>query len=62
MNFVNDISDIVHHTVHSLQGQPNKNIGEAFLIVWKFPEQNYIQNFDENEENTFQLKKDKSTI
>ena len=39
MTFVNDIADIVHATVETMMGSPNKNIGEAFLLVWKFPDE-----------------------
>lgn len=27
----------MHSIVNKYCGNPNKNIGEAFLIVWKFP-------------------------
>eukprot|EP00736_Rhodelphis_marinus_P008042 Rmarinus@m.13196 len=37
MLFVNRIADIVHSCVAQHQGAPNKNIGEAFLLVWKLP-------------------------
>ncbi len=36
MMFVNQIADIVHFVVDKFGGQANKNIGEAFLMVWKF--------------------------
>lgn len=36
--FVNKIADIIHSIVNLHQGAPNKNIGEAFLLVWKIPE------------------------
>jgi class 3 adenylate cyclase len=36
--FVNKVADIVHSTVNYFQGAPNKNIGEAFLMVWKIPD------------------------
>ena len=36
MTFVNQIADIVHNQVNKYGGSANKNIGEAFLIVWKF--------------------------
>lgn len=29
---------IVHDTVDSFNGAANKNIGDAFLLVWKLPE------------------------
>ncbi len=37
MIFVNEIAHIVHSTVHKYEGAVNKNIGDAFLLVWKFP-------------------------
>ena len=36
MLFVNEIGEIVHGTVDRFQGAANKNIGDAFLLVWKF--------------------------
>lgn len=35
MIFVNKIADIVHRHVVESGGHPNKNIGDAFLLVWK---------------------------
>lgn len=37
MVFVNEIAEIVHGTVDYFSGCANKNIGDAFLLVWKFP-------------------------
>ena len=37
MEFVNTIGKIVHMEVHLHGGSANKNIGDAFLLVWKFP-------------------------
>ena len=37
MEFVNSIADVVHTEVAIHQGSANKNIGDAFLLVWKFP-------------------------
>jgi hypothetical protein len=37
MIFVNEIAEITHSIVDSLNGAANKNIGDAFLLVWKFP-------------------------
>ena len=37
MTFINLVSDIVHSEVNRGQGFSNKNLGEAFLCVWKFP-------------------------
>eukprot|EP00923_Selenidium_pygospionis_P054336 GHVN01094665.1.p1 GENE.GHVN01094665.1~~GHVN01094665.1.p1 ORF type:complete len:911 (-),score=217.07 GHVN01094665.1:119-2851(-) len=38
MVFVNRIAEIVHTVVDDFSGSANKNIGDAFLMVWKFPE------------------------
>jgi class 3 adenylate cyclase len=38
MVFVNEIAEIVHSSVDLFGGAANKNIGDAFLIVWKLPE------------------------
>ena len=35
MVFVNEVADIVHGVCHRYLGAPNKNIGDAFLLVWK---------------------------
>lgn len=35
MLFVNNIAEIVHNQVVQTLGAPNKNIGDAFLCVWK---------------------------
>ena len=37
MLFANSICAIVHECVHSFSGSANKNMGEAFLVVWKIP-------------------------
>ncbi len=36
MLFVNEIGEIVHGVVDHYSGAANKNIGDAFLLVWKF--------------------------
>ena len=38
MLFVNEIAEIVHSIVDAYSGAANKNIGDAFLLVWKYPE------------------------
>lgn len=38
MLFVNNIAEIVHSIVDRYGGSANKNIGDAFLLVWKFNE------------------------
>jgi hypothetical protein len=40
MIFTNQIARIVHSSVHASGGDVNKNIGDAFLAVWKLSEQN----------------------
>lgn len=52
MMFVNEIAEIVHSRVCEYQGQPNKNIGDCFLLVWKFNPDSY-----ENVNNTLVLNK-----
>lgn len=41
MVFVNEIAEIVHGTVDHYNGSANKNIGDAFLLVWKFKPNEY---------------------
>lgn len=36
MVFVNEIAEIVHGIVDQHCGSANKNIGDAFLLVWKY--------------------------
>lgn len=36
MTFVNQIAEITHTCVNKFGGAANKNIGDAFLLVWKF--------------------------
>jgi class 3 adenylate cyclase len=38
MLFVNKIADYVHTAVETNYGSANKNIGDAFLLCWRFPE------------------------
>ena len=38
MVFVNTVGAITHGAVHQFAGAPNKNIGDAFLFVWKLPD------------------------
>jgi len=33
--FTNSVGEIVHQGCHKNKGEPNKNIGDAFLIVWR---------------------------
>jgi class 3 adenylate cyclase len=36
MTFVNQIAEIAHSQVDKYGGAVNKNLGEAFLMMWKF--------------------------
>ena len=36
MIFINEIAEIVHREVDYYSGAPNKNVGDSFLMVWKF--------------------------
>lgn len=38
MVFVNQIAAIAHAAADKFLGAPNKNIGDAFLFVWKLPQ------------------------
>jgi class 3 adenylate cyclase len=46
MIFVNEIAEIISTIVDENTGSTNKNIGEAFLLVWKFREADMINVFD----------------
>ena len=49
MVFVNEIGEIVHGVVNRYLGSANKNIGDAFLLVWKFKE-NQITRDEQNDD------------
>jgi hypothetical protein len=36
MIFVNEIAEITHSITDQFCGSVNKNIGDSFLLVWKF--------------------------
>jgi len=42
--FVNKIGCLVHESVYRYGGSANKNIGEAFLLVWNIPIEKYNLN------------------
>lgn len=48
MIFVNEIAEIVHEITNDYGGYANKNIGDAFLLVWKF-ENEWIEYNDRGE-------------
>jgi hypothetical protein len=47
MTYVNRVAEITHSMVDRYGGSANKNIGEAFLLVWKFHDPKEIQNLEE---------------
>ena len=49
MLFTNEIGEIVHGVVDRYQGAANKNIGDAFLLVWKFDDDCIWENPDSGE-------------
>lgn len=53
MLFVNEIGEIVHGIVDLYSGAANKNIGDAFLLVWKFSDDDVDRN---DETDTIQLR------
>ena len=44
MIFVNEVAHIVHSITADCMGSANKNIGDAFLLVWKFDKKHTIKN------------------
>lgn len=51
MVFVNEIAEIVHEITTDHCGSANKNIGDAFLLIWKFED-----SFTEDENGELKLK------
>ena len=49
MLFVNEIAEVVHGIVDQFSGAANKNIGDAFLLVWKYPEEYVEFNEEQND-------------
>jgi class 3 adenylate cyclase len=49
MLFVNKIGELVHSSVYRYGGSANKNIGEAFLMVWPLPSDWYKMNSKSSE-------------
>ena len=50
MSYVNQVAEITHSIVDKYGGSPNKNIGEAFVLVWKFHNPDEIEQMDEDGE------------
>jgi hypothetical protein len=49
MLFVNKIGELVHSSVYRYGGSANKNIGEAFLMIWPLQDNSYKLNNKTNE-------------
>ena len=47
---MNTIAEIVHYVVDKYDGKSNKNLGDAFLLVWKFRDEDIdnIINYDDD--------------
>jgi class 3 adenylate cyclase len=46
MVFVNQIAEVVHSQVDKYGGSANKNIGDAFLLLWKFNENDVVEDIE----------------
>jgi len=44
MTFVNQVAEIVHGVVNDFHGAPNKNNGDAFLIIWRVDDRHLKKN------------------
>lgn len=47
MSYVNQVAEIVHSMVDRYGGSANKNIGDAFVVVWKFNNPKQIEEMDQ---------------
>jgi len=45
MTFVNQAADYVHQAVNQYEGFTNKNIGEAWLLAWRMPQDGNLAGF-----------------
>ncbi|EGR29486.1 hypothetical protein IMG5_154690 [Ichthyophthirius multifiliis] len=50
MIFANEIAEIVHYVCDCFHGVANKNLGDCFLMVWKFKDEDELINLNEKEE------------
>jgi len=46
MVFINQIGSIVHSTAEEFCGNPNKNTGDSFLLAWKFPDSEILEDME----------------
>ena len=45
--FINSLAEIIHETTDEFNGKINKNIGEAFLVVWRIPDNYCVKTYDQ---------------
>lgn len=63
MTYVNQVAEITHSMVDRYGGSANKNIGEAFLCVWKFPNADEIESMDiKNDYNNEEISKENQIV
>ena len=63
MSYVNKIAEITHSVVDRYGGSANKNIGDAFLLVWKFQNPKEIEEMDlMNDYNNTNISHDNQVI
>ena len=49
MVFSNEIAEIVHSVCDQFHGATNKNLGDCFLMIWKFKDENMLSINDKDE-------------
>ena len=53
MVFVNQIAEITHTAVAKYGGSANKNLGDAYLLIWKYDDPNELNTTVPFEEKNF---------
>lgn len=56
MIYANEIAEIVHKVCDRYHGAANKNLGDCFLMVWKFKDDDFIKLNDNDEVEVKNLK------
>lgn len=58
LKFVNEVAEIVHSNIDKYGGSCNKNLGDAFLIVWKFKDDEIEEfiSYDDNSKEIIDIK------
>ena len=62
MLFVNEVAVIVHSCVDKYAGSCNKNIGDAWLLVWKVPKTECYDGKDDKGKDQLLIKKDSDIV